>query len=197
MSVYDTTFVLNPQLEEAGLDQRVKEVVDLIGANGGTMVKENRLGMRKLAYEINKLTQGYYVSLVYEGEGNLVNELEHRFRMDDNCLRFLTCMYQEVTNVMESGFGDRHDRGYDRGHDRGHDRGYDRGHDRGRGGDRPRPPRQDARPDDSKSESKPEDKPEVKPEDKPVVKAEAAPEAAETKPVEETTPAVDEKKTDE
>ncbi|MEZ5357451.1 MAG: 30S ribosomal protein S6 [Candidatus Zixiibacteriota bacterium] len=112
MSVYDTTFVLNPQLEEAGLDQRIKEVVELIGANGGTMVKENRIGMRKLAYEIKKLTQGYYISLVYEGNGALVNELERRFRMDENCLRFLTCLYQEVTNIMESALMDRHDRGH-------------------------------------------------------------------------------------
>lgn len=102
MTVYDTTFVLNPQLEEAGLDTRIKEVVELIGANGGTLVKENRLGMRRLAYEIKKLTQGYYVSLVFEGNGELVNELEHRFRLDENCLRFLTCLYEEVTGTIDA-----------------------------------------------------------------------------------------------
>jgi small subunit ribosomal protein S6 len=96
MPVYDTTFVLNPQLEEAGLDGRIKEVVDLIGANGGKMVREQRIGMRRLAYEIQKLTQGYYVSLIYEGNGDLVREMERRFRLDESCLRFLTCLHKEA-----------------------------------------------------------------------------------------------------
>jgi small subunit ribosomal protein S6 len=67
MPVYDSTFILNPQIEEGGLDARIKEAVDLINANGGKVVKENRMGMRRMAYEIQKLTQGYYVSLVFEG----------------------------------------------------------------------------------------------------------------------------------
>lgn len=95
MPVYDTTFILNPQLEESGLDSRVQEYINLIGNNGGKMVKENRIGMRRLAYEIENLNQGYYISLVFEGSPDLVNELERRFRLDEGCIRFLTCLYQD------------------------------------------------------------------------------------------------------
>ena len=95
MPVYDTTFVLNPQLEESGLDSRVQEYINLIGNNGGKMVKENRIGMRRLAYEIANLNQGYYISLVFEGSSDLVTELERRLRLDEGCIRFLTCLYRD------------------------------------------------------------------------------------------------------
>jgi small subunit ribosomal protein S6 len=101
MPVYDSTFILNPQLEEGGLDGHIKEAVDLIAANGGKVIRENRLGMRRMAYEIQKLTQGYYVSLVYEGNNQTVMELERYFRLDESCLRFLTCHYQDFSRKKE------------------------------------------------------------------------------------------------
>jgi small subunit ribosomal protein S6 len=97
MPLYDTTFILNPQLEESGLDGRIQEYIDLIGGNGGKLVKESRIGMRRLAYEIANLNQGYYVSLVFDGSPELVNELERRLRLDEGCLRFLTCRYQDFS----------------------------------------------------------------------------------------------------
>lgn len=119
MTLYDTTFILNPQLEESGLDERVKEAVELVNSHGGKVTKENRIGMRRLAYEIEKLTQGYYVNLVFEGDGKTVKELERRLRLDENCLRFLTCLYKEVS---EKSFGSRSPGGDDRG-ERGRDFG--------------------------------------------------------------------------
>jgi small subunit ribosomal protein S6 len=101
MPVYDSTFVLNPQIEEGGLDSRIKEAVDLINSHGGKVIRENRLGMRRMAYEIQKLTQGYYVSLVFEGSQETVTELERRFRLDESCLRFLTCHYQDFSRKRE------------------------------------------------------------------------------------------------
>lgn len=97
MPVYDSTFIFNPQLEEAGLDARVKELVELVTRHGGKVINENRIGMRRLAYEIQKLTQGYYVSLVFEGSSAVVTELERDLRLDENCLRFLTCHYQDFS----------------------------------------------------------------------------------------------------
>ncbi len=97
MPLYDCTFILNPQLEEAALDGCIKKARDLIDGNGGRVVNENRIGMRRLAYEIKKLSQGYYISLVFEGGGRTVGELERQLRLEEGCLRFLTCLAQEVT----------------------------------------------------------------------------------------------------
>jgi len=97
MPVYDTTFILNPQLEESGLDSRIQEYISLIGNNGGKIVKESRMGMRRMAYMIENLNQGYYVNLIFDGSAELVNELERRMRLDEACLRFLTCKYQDFS----------------------------------------------------------------------------------------------------
>ena len=91
MPQYDCTFILNPQLEESGFDGRTRDLIALIDKHGGKLIREDRMGMRRLAYEIDKLTQGYYISLVYEGSQELVEELEHKLRLDESCLRFLTC----------------------------------------------------------------------------------------------------------
>jgi small subunit ribosomal protein S6 len=97
MSVYDSTFILNPQLEESGFDARIKSAVDVITKNGGKLISENRLGMRRMAYDIQKMSQGYYVSLVFEGTGQTISELERLFRLDEGCMRFLTCNYQDFS----------------------------------------------------------------------------------------------------
>lgn len=97
MPVYDSTFILNPQLEEGGLETRIREAAELITSHGGKIVKENRIGMRRMAYEIQKVTQGYYVSLVFEGDRKTVDELERLLRLDEACLRFLTCHYKDFS----------------------------------------------------------------------------------------------------
>lgn len=95
MTVYDCTIVLSPQLEDAALDNQITKIKDLINSSGGKVLRDNRIGVRRLAYEINKLTQGYYVSLEFEGTGQIVDTIEHQFRLNESCLRFLTCHYQK------------------------------------------------------------------------------------------------------
>ncbi|MFH1299837.1 MAG: 30S ribosomal protein S6, partial [Planctomycetota bacterium] len=62
MNLYETTFIVNPQSDDASLDRQVKSITDLITANGGKILKEDRMGTRRLAYEIQGLTQGYYTN---------------------------------------------------------------------------------------------------------------------------------------
>ncbi len=95
MPVYDCTLVLNSQLDEAALEAEIKNAKDLVERHGGKIVADNRIGMRRLAYEIRKLTQGYYVSLVFEGTGEIIRELESNLRINEAFLRFLTCQFQE------------------------------------------------------------------------------------------------------
>jgi len=97
VSVYDCTFILNSQLDETGLEGQIAAAKDLVQRHGGKIVSDNRIGLRRLAYEIQKMTQGYYVSLVFDGTGEAVSELERSFRMNEACLRFLTCLYQEFS----------------------------------------------------------------------------------------------------
>ena len=82
MRVYETTFIVNPQTDDATIDQQVVAISDLIARYGGKVLREDRMGTRRLAYPINKLTQGYYHSFIFEAPQEVLPELERYFRIN-------------------------------------------------------------------------------------------------------------------
>ncbi len=93
MSRYDTTFIINPQIGDEGIESSIKRVTELITGGKGQILRENRIGSRKLAYQIGKSQHGYYVSFVFDGDGAIVKKLDNHFKLDDTCLRHLTIRY--------------------------------------------------------------------------------------------------------
>lgn len=144
MRLYETTFIINPQTDDAAIDTRVEAVSDIITGNGGKIIYEDRMGTRRMAYEIQGTMQGYYTSFVYEAEPLVLPMLDRLFKLQEAYIRDLTVRFEgDLTKLGERasdtpGFGGRGDRG-----DRG-DRGGRGDRDRGDRGDRPRPPRADA-----------------------------------------------------
>ena len=94
MRVYETTFIVNPQTDDATIDQQVVAVSDLISRYGGKVLREDRMGTRRLAYPINKLTQGYYHSFIFEAPQEVLPELERYFRINEQYLRNLTLVFE-------------------------------------------------------------------------------------------------------
>ena len=94
MRVYETTFILNPQTDDATLDKQVETVANLITSNGGKILAENRMGTRRLAYPIRKLNQGYYTTLIYEAPPDFPPKLDRMFRLEEEFLRHLTILFE-------------------------------------------------------------------------------------------------------
>ena len=65
--LYETVFVLRPDLDEEARDGLVERIKGIITDNQGEIVEEDIWGNRKLAYEINKYDTGYYVLLTFKG----------------------------------------------------------------------------------------------------------------------------------
>ncbi|MEW5993323.1 MAG: 30S ribosomal protein S6 [Candidatus Zixiibacteriota bacterium] len=106
MRTYDTTFIVNPQTDDASIDRDVRAVADLITTNGGKIVKEDRMGTRRLAYPIKRLTQGHYTSFIYEAKSHVPKLLDRHFRLGEAYLRYLTILYEgEVRTDEEEGEG--------------------------------------------------------------------------------------------
>lgn len=95
MRRYETTFILTPELEETELEKNISRYSEIITSRGGTIEKEDRWGMRRLAYMIKKKTQGYYVQLVHESGPEVPRELERQFLLNESCLRYLTVLAQK------------------------------------------------------------------------------------------------------
>ena len=95
MRKYETVFILDPTLDKSTLEEEVKKVEDLIVNRKGKVIKVDRWGTRRLAYPIAKKQQGYYTLIIFEGDGDLVVELERSYRLNESCLRYLTVLSEE------------------------------------------------------------------------------------------------------
>ena len=141
MRYYETTFIVNPQADDATIDRQVKVVAELIATNGGKIVYEDRIGTRRLAFPIRGLNQGYYASFVFEGATSILPALDRLFKLEEAYMRNLTILFEgdpmtikERKDAFASSFEERDDRGRrgDRDDDRGGDRRYGRDRDRDR-----------------------------------------------------------------
>ena len=90
MRHYETTFILRPNLGEEQFTEIIDRTCGIITDDGGTVIDTDRWGIRRLAYEIRKESQGYYVNLNYAAPGQTIEEIERVFRIDDRVLRYLT-----------------------------------------------------------------------------------------------------------
>jgi len=87
---YETTIVLRANLEEAELEKEIQAVESGITGRGGEIVHLDRWGKRRLAYEIDRQHEGYYVLFRYTASADVPAELEKRFRINERLLRHLT-----------------------------------------------------------------------------------------------------------
>ena len=90
MRHYETTYILRPNLGEDQFNEVIERTNAIITNDGGSVINLDRKGMKRLAYEIKKEAQGYYVYVNYAAPGTTVDEMERIFRIDDRLLRFLT-----------------------------------------------------------------------------------------------------------
>ncbi len=94
MRDYELLFVLDPDLAEdqkAAMIETVKDIINKAGEAGEADV----WGNRKLAYAINKMTDGYYVVIPFKAEAELPKELDRRMRISDNVMRHIIVCPEE------------------------------------------------------------------------------------------------------
>ena len=77
MRMYEVIFIVKPMEEEA-TNAVIEKFTKLIQANGGTIEKEDRWGKKRLAYEINDHSEGYYVLLYVNAEARLRRRVRPR-----------------------------------------------------------------------------------------------------------------------
>ena len=81
-------YILKPNLDEETKASLVERFKSLVEENGGKVEKVDELGQKKLAYEINYISEGYYVLMTFESPGEFPQELERIYKITDNVIRF-------------------------------------------------------------------------------------------------------------
>lgn len=95
MRAYETMLVLKADLEEETRDALIAKYEGIVAKEGGTVQQSTKYGKRKLAYEINKNREGFYVLLNFEANTTTPAELERLMKIDENVLRYLTVVKEQ------------------------------------------------------------------------------------------------------
>ena len=94
MSKYELAVVVNAHIDDEARTAVVDRAKELITRFGGTVTNVDDWGKKKLAYEIQKMNEGFYYFIQFDAEGSAIAEIESRMRIADNVIRYL-CVKQE------------------------------------------------------------------------------------------------------
>ena len=90
MNKYESVIIINPSLDEQGIKDVITKFTDLINNNNGKVENVDEMGKRKVAYEIKKQSEGYYVVYTFEANPEFIKELERIYRITDSIMKFIT-----------------------------------------------------------------------------------------------------------
>ena len=90
MNQYETVFILTPVLSDDQAKETVAKFKKLLTDNGAEILNEEAWGLKKLAYQIQKKTSGFYNLIEFEAEPALIDKLEVAYRRDEKVIRFMT-----------------------------------------------------------------------------------------------------------
>ena len=88
MNKYESVIIINPNLEGEAIKALTEKFSNLINTDGN-VVSVEEVGKKKLAYEIKKNKEGYYIVFKFEANPNLVAELERVYRITDEVIKFI------------------------------------------------------------------------------------------------------------
>ncbi len=186
MAKYETMVILDPSPEAQEIEKEIEKITSFIEAGEGSMHLVEKVGRRRLAYEIQGNSDGYYAVFYYDADPSQIGPLQRSLKLNESVLRYLVLrkdkhpdgpmMSGPAVADESSGYGGRHGGRPSYGHSS--PRRYD--------DDRPAPPRRydDDRPAPPR---KPVETSEETPAEKPIESAPAEQEQA--KPAEEASAA--------
>lgn len=92
---YEVMYIVNPETPVDTIGKLNEAVGKLVEKEGGSVVRMDDIGMKRLAYPIEKKEDGYYVLFEIEGSGQEIAELERRMRVNDMIMRYITVRVDE------------------------------------------------------------------------------------------------------
>lgn len=95
MNKYELTVVVNAKIEEDVRTATVEKVKEYITRYGGTVTDVAEWGKKRLAYEIQKMHEGFYYFIHFESESTCPGEVERHIRIMENVIRYL-CVRQDA-----------------------------------------------------------------------------------------------------
>lgn len=95
MRTYEALYICTPEMEEGDIQTVSQEVDNLVTSNGGSIVRSEIWGKRKLAYMVKKYSEGTYILLRFQAQPDFVEKLEQYFRLSDPIFRFMVVHFDD------------------------------------------------------------------------------------------------------
>src|SRR2546428_11056519 len=95
MRNYEIMFIVNPTVAEEEIDKINSQIEGIVTSGGGTIEKIEKMGKRRLAYNVDKQREGYYVLFVITANGDIIKECERRLRVMDAVMKYITVRTDE------------------------------------------------------------------------------------------------------
>jgi small subunit ribosomal protein S6 len=92
---YELVVIFDPSLKEEDIEKQLSKITSLLEKEKCKVSNIDKWGSRKLAYPIKKQENGYYVIVYFNGDSNVVNELDRINKIDDKVLRHLIVKSEE------------------------------------------------------------------------------------------------------
>ncbi len=89
MNKYESVIIIKPNLEDEEIEGIITEITDLINQDG-KVLEVDKKGVKKLAYEIEKCKEGYYITFDFEVKSEIIIELDRHYRINENIIKFIT-----------------------------------------------------------------------------------------------------------
>lgn len=95
MSKYELAVVVSAKLEDYARAEVIEKVKALVTRFGGNITDVDEWGKKRLAYEIQKMKEGFYYFIQFEADATAPAEIERHVRIMENVIRYL-CVRQEA-----------------------------------------------------------------------------------------------------
>jgi small subunit ribosomal protein S6 len=93
---YECVFIVRPNLDDESVDRAVAGVEDYIKGLGGTIISTDKKGRRRLAYEVNKMRDGFYVMTRFEAKPEQLAQVKRMMMLSEDIIRSLVVVLEDV-----------------------------------------------------------------------------------------------------
>ena len=101
MRNYEIMFIVNPNAVEEEIDKINAQIEGIVTAGGGQIHNIEKMGKRRLAYEVDKHREGFYVLFATAANGDIIKECERRLRVMDAVIKYITVRIDEEARRFE------------------------------------------------------------------------------------------------
>ena len=98
---YEVMYIVDPETPSDRVEKLNDAVSKLIEKEGGEIIRMDNIGLKTMAYPIQKKQEGHYVLFEIQGSGQEIAELERRMRVNDMIMRYITVRVDEERKTAE------------------------------------------------------------------------------------------------